>query len=154
MPASLLLGHQEKQLLRDMASPVSTSTGAHCKAPKYGGSIAASWMDEQPSFRPRDEWHSIERRGAGQMLLGFAGPMNAFFFEIDKVIHSLIPLAFRGIWLGASCFWSFGLRHSKLRLMRDENLVSTIIPVHNRAKMLREAVSRCSPKGIGPSKLL
>jgi asparagine synthase (glutamine-hydrolysing) len=80
MPASLLLRHQEKQILRDMASRYRLLPEHIARRPKYGGSIAASWMDEQPSFRQFAS-DIILQKGGWTDALGLHRPMSAFFVK-------------------------------------------------------------------------
>ncbi len=70
----------EKQLLRDMAERRGLLPRASAQRPKYGASVASSWMDEHPAFRAyaRD----IVLAGGGWTdALGLTSAMQDYFLR-------------------------------------------------------------------------
>ena len=79
IPKNLLLaGGTEKSILRRVASRFQLLPEETLARPKLGGSIAASWLDEQPAFRSfaRD---IILARGGWTEALGLRSAMEEYF---------------------------------------------------------------------------
>lgn len=74
----LLMGGQTKSLLRSMAKRFGLLPDSMTHRPKYGASIAASWMDDSASFR-RYAQEVILARGAWTENLGLRSAMTAYF---------------------------------------------------------------------------
>lgn len=70
----------EKQLLRDMALAYGLLPQEIATRPKFGASVAASWMDAQPSFR--DFARDVILAGGGwTQALGLGDAMRAYFVQ-------------------------------------------------------------------------
>jgi asparagine synthase (glutamine-hydrolysing) len=78
-PADQLLKPEgNKHLLRAMAERFQLLPSETTRRPKFGGSIAASWMDESESFRSYARDIILDRNGWVDEL-GLRGAMDAYF---------------------------------------------------------------------------
>ena len=74
----LLADGTEKNLLRRVARRFQLLPEETLARPKLGGSMAASWLDEQPTFR-RFARISFSQKAAGPRLLGLRPAMVDYF---------------------------------------------------------------------------
>lgn len=80
-PGELLLaGGTDKLLLREVAERHGLLPSDVARRPKFGGSIAASWMDDVPGFRSlaRDV---VLDRGGWATAVGLRGAMESYFLR-------------------------------------------------------------------------
>jgi asparagine synthase (glutamine-hydrolysing) len=73
----LLREGENKYLLRALARRNALLPAATASRPKFGASVASSWMDDNPAFRDFARTRLLDGRWSKQ--LGLAAPMKAFF---------------------------------------------------------------------------
>lgn len=168
-------GHGEnKYLLRALARRHGLIPEAISGRKKFGAPLAASWMDEDAAFREFAR-NILLDAGSITYRLGLDRAMRAYFDEgrsgyaFPRALSIFRNLAWRLLLLE---LWSQHYEYG--RAIKDSNemsgpspevvsispavvipmLISTIIPVHNRSDLLREAVNSVLAQDYRPIEII
>ena len=155
IPKDLLLAEgTEKNMLRRVARRFQLLPEETLARPKFGGSMAASWLDEQPAFRSFAK-DIILAKGGWTEALGLRPAMEEYFVNNRGGLclparHQHLPKSRLAPTDPRDC----GRMHTVSLPMLVEGLVSTIIPVHNRPTLLREAVASVLAQTYRPIEII